>query len=96
MSAIGPGDWVECVSVDSENDYGLRVGAIYQVERVATGRTLAGIITTGLLLHGMNYTGWTGARVGYLPERFRPLYRPKADLIERLMQPIDEPVKETA
>jgi ABC-type cobalt transport system substrate-binding protein len=37
-----------------------------------------------------------GARCGYGVWRFRPIYRPKSELIETLLKSIDEPVKVVA
>ena len=96
MSAIGPGDWVECVDAGSPRGKRgpvLVLGKVYCVDGVVhqdypclhdgCGHNL-------LEVAGVNH------ELPCCPSRFRPIYRPKADLIERLMQPIDEPVKEFA
>ena len=85
---IGPGDWVECIDDGSGDGYGtpLRVGAIYRVN---------GIIPDwqgklGLTLDGVEppTTGSVGIiLIGFAPELFRPIYRPKADFIESLKAP---------
>lgn len=81
--AIGPGDWVECVDASPNRRIGRSVlahKALYQVER-------AGFVTNlpALWLVGLRSLGTTGA---FDARRFRPIYRPKADLIETLKQPV--------
>lgn len=90
MSAIGPGDWVECV-----NDGGMpeivSVGAIYLVEGVGPAPISH---VPCLVLRGVrhptapeNIGKWVAA------EYFRPIYRPSSDLIQSLLQPVDEPAE---
>lgn len=78
MSAIGPGDFVECV--DDAPDEGraplVVKGAIYEVSGVFDGPygpylTLAGMDPSP-------YPGW-------FLHRFRPVYRPKQELIQSLL-----------
>jgi len=99
MTAIGPGDWVECVDnaprpwhfgpyIEALEE--LRVGGVYQVRAIdrAGDLFLAGILT------GSERLGFGPDALGFDESRFRLIYRPKADLIERLMEPVpDEPVK---
>lgn len=99
MSAIGPGDWVECVDASGANNGGmfdggfLVAGRVYQVRALST---LTGGAPGVKLVGQPDIHLKTGKRGSYSVTRFRPIYRPKADLIERLMQPIDEPVKQPA
>jgi hypothetical protein len=98
MSAIGPGDWVECV--DPKGADWLTFGAIYLVDDVRKfhgacghcGRKGADCDNTGLLLGGIR-----GIRPGcadYNCSRcFRPIYRPRAELIETLLRKADEPLR---
>lgn len=93
-SAIGPGDWVECVDASPcprYGDPGLRLGALYQVARTERRRDeITGYEGDGVLLSGYRHpsrgvekkSDWLGA------SRFRPIYRPKADLIESLKAPV--------
>lgn len=79
VSAIGPGDWVECV--DSRGwEHLVPVGSVHLVEDVTMWQ---GRIPS-LILKGI------ASPSGYrevLAECFRPIYRPKADLIESLKAP---------
>lgn len=88
---IGPGDWVECVDALGREPAGtptpLRVGAIYQVED-----TFRWFGHDGLTLREVKPP--TGDR-GFAAALFRPIYRPKADLIESLKAP-PKRVKEDA
>ena len=100
MSAIGPGDWVECVDTSRPNFLTLDPreispsilirGGVYQVEAVVPSRQSRPMLQLREVRSKLNPLG------AFYAYRFRPIYRPKADLIERLMQPIDEPVKESA
>lgn len=98
MTAIGPGDWVECVD-NAPRSFNvnkrqiealkfLKLGKIYVVRGFAP---FAGILLAEIKAGDEDFG------FGWAEERFRPIYRPKADLIERLMQPVpDEPVKAKA
>lgn len=94
MSAIGPGDWVECVDVTSDvagtgHDWqGERVpveGQIYQVSDAWVDCDGYSVILVGWE-RDRAARDW-GRRCGFAIERFRPIYRPKADLIESLKTP---------
>ena len=100
--AIGPGDWVEALGSDPAYDGFIAVtkGEIYCVEAAfpATGHCSAcGVMGLALLLVGDrpdpfgNTDSWCG-ECG-----FRPIYRPRADLIESLKAPpLEAPPAPTA
>jgi len=93
VSAIGPGDWVECV----DNSCGqleawsagerLEKGAVYQIgDCWVDTHTLKEVVS----IVGRERVAGSrrkGRRLGYSINRFRPIYRPKADLIESLKAP---------
>ena len=92
MSApIGPGDWVECVDTSAPNfptldpdksSRGLLTkGAIYQVEAVVPSRLNRPMLQLREVKTLRNEWG------AFYAFRFRPVYRPKADLIESLKAP---------
>lgn len=94
MSAIGPGDWVECIRVGrSPTPAGFRVGAVYRVERTVKNGGCAyhgrGAKCGGLFICEMPRPG----AGGWAACAFRPIYRPKADLIKGLLKPIDAPAE---
>jgi hypothetical protein len=60
-------------------------GAIYQVERVGPG--VSGRPVVWLYGRELDWVCW---RV----QRFRPIYRPKSEIIEALKQPVPEIVRE--
>lgn len=86
---IGPGDWVECVSAPNGHITGFRAGGVYKVSEAFTieGRSL------------LNFAGMPKPKAvlpnggpGWFIVYFRPLYTPKADLIESLLNPVEEEV----
>lgn len=91
MNAIGPGDWVECIGYAEEDDPSTwiadddypQVGSIYRVDAITEhdGLILAEFAQIDL--------EWD-ARVEWDAEYFRPVYRPKAEIIEALRQPSPE------
>lgn len=102
MSAIGSGDWVECIGCDDRKTVvvprksvtikGLgypQRGMLYQVREARVYHTPEGP-DDGLRLFGIvasisgHPDAWWSAR------GFRPIYRPKADLLASLMQPAPE------
>lgn len=93
---IGPGDWVECVSsgLSSKGDR-VEAGRIYRVTAFKSwGARCANCGCanghTGLVVETDKNGGWC-------PKRFRPIYRPKASLIQSLLKPIEaDPTKEAA
>lgn len=93
---IGVGDWVECIGLSGDG-----VGPY----REMTPRISAGtIIQVESIIDGINYDdgvdGLTfsripgrypcGRRFAYSIERFRPIYRPKAEILQGLLKPIRE------
>lgn len=91
---IGPGDWVECV--DDRGDGGIALhdggflvlGRIYQIdELMAAQTTLAGLVPAVRLVGQPFLHARSWRRRAYALSRFRPIYRPKSDLIESLKQP---------
>ena len=91
MSAIGPGDFVECVDASRKphNTHQPKVveGRVYRV--VEVGLAAAG----GRWLPGLLLADAPPARPNgfYRADRFRPIYRPKSSLIEQLKRPVSEP-----
>ena len=90
MSAIGKGDWVECVDAygPSMPEAGYRTGGIYQVSGVGVydaskgwfWLNCAGCPSPHELMKSCPYPGWD-------IECFRLIYSPKQFLIETLKQP---------
>ena len=95
MSALGPGDFVECVDASDAIHIILRdrhsvplvVGAVYRVREIDTTPTLDG--EDGVVLWGIEMAAGGGWSRSFRISRFRPLYRPKADLIESLKTPVE-------
>lgn len=87
VSAIGPGDWVECVDAGSnpgKRGPPLEVGRVYRVQAVVSqGHPCLhdGCGHNLLEVAGVNH------ELPCCPNRFRPVYRPKADLIASLKAP---------
>jgi hypothetical protein len=93
VSAIGPGDWVECVNpeVGDGSDF-VRLGAIYCVEELV-GVDWPTPCCGGVV--GMELVGVPRSEdEAWCPCAFRPIYRPNADFIEHLKQPAPEIVRE--
>ncbi len=85
MSAIGPGDWVECVYFQPHPmapKAELVVGGVYQVEWVGEGQ-YRGAPGGGLRVVDDPLPNDCGWRI----EWFRPVYRPKAEFITSLLAP---------
>lgn len=100
MSDIGPGDWVECVGGNGsphawEVAKGQKPdrGRIYQVDRV--GRAVDRLGQTKPTITLVSPKAWSerGREIGWRVEYFRPIYRPKQSIIEKLKQPakVSEP-----
>jgi len=92
---IGPGDWVECVDASTPPGFTLRahlaVGRLYLVEWVGVvppGFSNPGAPAIRLMGHpsGLNRMG--RQTVGWAIARFRPIYRPKQEIIEALKAPV--------
>jgi hypothetical protein len=101
MSApIGPGDWVEAlIDCDAEFGFGAIVkGSVYCVESLSCGpgdepcSSCGSVGPGGLILKGdaPHFAG-----TGWCPCAFRPIYRPRADLIRSLKQPAPDRELET-
>lgn len=87
MSDIGKGDWVECIHgnpVDkpSPGQKLLSIGAIYQVEEVGHYAPLSADYVVIVGFYSDHPTR------GWLASAFRPIYRPKSEIIEALKQPV--------
>ena len=80
--AIGPGDFVECI--DATGAAVLQAGAVYQVREVWTCAEGLRWISVGV---GEPPEGW-------YPSRFRPVYRPKAEVIEEMKRMVGAPLRE--
>lgn len=88
--AIGKGDWVECIN-DGGMPQVVRIGAIYLVERVGDAPK-SGVPC--LMLRGVCHpTVRTDSGRWVRAEYFRPIYRPKPELLESLLRKADEPLK---
>lgn len=95
MSAIGPGDWVELIGpkgVTSPVCPEFVGGGLYCVEELvwtASCRVCGSKEHAGLHIVGKPRTkhGWAGCI-------WRPIYRPKSELIEILKQPAPDAVHE--
>jgi hypothetical protein len=81
VSAIGPGDWVECV----KTTHGVNNGRIFCVAAIDSGDRPC------VDMHGpcgaLYLTGLPGGP--YATCAFRPIYRPKSDLIQSLLKPVN-------
>ena len=92
MSAIGPGDWVECIARTGRPDLCVP-GGLYCVEALVPAFGTCPACEDGSDIEGMIFVGQpkerndTGQYWSWCPCRFRPVYRPKADLIESLKAP---------
>lgn len=92
VSAFGPGDWVECISSCGPDDHGNYVasGSLYQIEFIAPFNRLPGNPDgDGVKLVGVGRS-WPGLECLWVKERFRPIYRPNASIIEALKQPLPD------
>jgi hypothetical protein len=101
MSAIGPGDWVEFLG-DRPGTAGparlvgkLEVGRLYVVRALKRGwDALAGGVSEGVQLVGVYGYHADGAEGAWHPALFRPVYRPREDLIATLLEPLPAEVRE--
>jgi hypothetical protein len=75
---IGPGDWVECVKTMGHPAVTLH--ALYLVEALADWYGLPCLILAGVV----NEHGHRRVRA----DCFRPIYRPKSEIIEALKTPV--------
>lgn len=89
--AIGPGDWVECVDAQFHASAGvaLVLAAIYRVREVLPDAILSGG-GRGPTVRLRNIAlpiGPHGVEASWAISRFRPIYRPKQEIIEALKAP---------
>lgn len=83
MTAIGPGDWVECVAIVAPEEGGVRAGFV-----VGELYCVIEVINHSDGVPGLEFSNAPPSGVGgWHSEYFRPIYRPKADLIESLKTP---------
>lgn len=89
--AIGPGDWVERIECGPfARSIGCAVGDVHKVLSVALG----GPCPCGRgCVFGLNLSGLDNGLFGWCPRCFRPIYRPKSELLESLLHKADEPLK---
>ena len=88
---IGAGDWVECVHNGERGGLSwprpeLVVGGIYSVARLDPDYLLVGypVLWLNEQINPEQYSDG-----GYAADRFRPIYRPKASLIQSLLEKQD-------
>lgn len=90
MSAIGKGDWVECIdgSPHEELAVTLREGGVYRVRETCEGLGVHGQPISGVRLFEITLaSGPRGIEAAWGIVRFRPIYRPKAEFITSLLAP---------
>lgn len=104
MTAIGPGDWVERVALSAgggvDGIYAAvgevpKIGKIYRVRAVAglvnhTGKPWDGLRLEGIKLRAPRYPDRDDLWMQV--EAFRPIYRPREDLIATLLEPLPDTV----
>lgn len=98
MNAIGPGDWVECVDTSappfptftntSSVPAVLAKGGVYLVEQVVSSLQGRPMLVLKQVKALRNHLG------AFYAYRFRPVYRPREDLIQQLMQPLPADVEQ--
>lgn len=89
MSAIGPGDWVECVDASPCRRIGFTSLVHGRLYRVSALGVPDGSGERGLIIAEAPHPDTTRYGVGWALRRFRPVYRPRAHLIESLLKPVD-------
>lgn len=94
MGPIGPGDWVECLrtwpSLDGSSE-GFRVGGLYCVEAVYDSDEYCDHCRT--CCDALSFSNIAPDQ-GWISCAFRPIYRPREDLIQQLLQPVSETVRD--
>lgn len=93
---VGPGDWVECIdaSTPANRTYNpLALGALYCVDAVIPRSNTCPRDGCTCVLRLAKVVTKPPHMPGFCPSRFRPVYRPKAEVIQALLQPA--PAKET-
>jgi hypothetical protein len=94
--AIGPGDWVECVSGRAETAFRtgggsrpLHVGGMYRIRAMTPVRGSDNVVRPGCWLMEIRGSRWTnGLECAFRLDGFRPVYRPKQEIIEALKTPV--------
>lgn len=91
---IGVGDWVEFIGSSlppppSRDGVGPVLGRIYCVRQLRPRvRCTDGVVRPGLRVFGVRqFVKTTGKECSYPLIHFRPIYRPRAEIIEALKQP---------
>ena len=99
MSAIGPGDYVECIAADLNIDgvepiggWPLVIGSIYQVRWVGKAVSRLGRERPAIKVGGIVAKTAAGIEGAFDQRYFRPVYRPKSEIIQGLLTPVDERV----
>ena len=93
MNTIGPGDWIECIEADQWQEQSIVPGNIYRCVEVLTPTgatcTLHGTFcypASGISLAGKSLPDdWCWCALS-----FRPIYKPKSEIIQGLLQPVLE------
>ena len=102
MSAIGPGDLVECIDA-AGGDFGaertvgltpLVEGGIYVVDLVGEGFAADGRKSEAVTLMSPKGFDASGQELAFRLARFRPVRRPNSDFINTLKQPAPPAVRE--
>jgi hypothetical protein len=93
--AIGPGDWLEIVSACSASRF---AGTVVQCIEVVPlrGRVAHCMVCGRSWDFGIKATNLEPMPHGYSPCYFRPIYRPKSELLESLLRKANEPIREDA
>jgi hypothetical protein len=88
---IGKGDYVECVAGATDDfGYGVVTGQLYCVKDIASSWSRCvfdDCRNPRVFVCGQPHIEFGG----WCPQRFRPIYRPKAELIESLKTKTKEP-----
>lgn len=94
MNDLAPGDWVECITIESNplptsKPAGFCIGGIYQISGFSPKGGLFFVkMPTPKDCNCETYPG-----CGWARSAFRPIYRPKETLIEALKEPIEDLVE---
>lgn len=94
---IGPGDFIQCVDASPAawtGDRLLVAGKVYVVRSVEPDTEAPdGTVGPGVTVDGLKLPpSDNGKETCWRLSRFRLIYRPKRDLISRLLAPVDEGV----
>ena len=88
MSAIGPGDWVECLRVhcSGTEPWEPKVGGIYRVSAIFRG---GHCLTCDSFVLDLAEDPFVNPFFGWCAACFRPIYREKASVIQSILAPVD-------